>query len=241
MTRLSSQDTPILIFNKDAQMKWCLLFLITSTQVHAWSYLYPDLITSQAYLFDNRIDTSSIPGKKLLRFANSTPNIGRGKLELRGGNIREDNNIEVYQRIYATNGLHTSRLAGIFEYHPEHEHTHFNDYAKYRLRQIVGLSGLGQVIAESEKISFCIRDSSIYNFRLSHFRPWAKYKTCGTGVQGISVGWMDVYGKELPGQWIDVTNLATGRYWLESIVDPDNRIKESNEANNTARIQVFIP
>ena len=48
---------------------------------------------------------------------------------------------------------------------------------------------------------------------------------------GISTGWRDVYEKTLPFQYIDVSNLQPGHYWVRSQVDPDNLIRESNETN----------
>ena len=217
-----------------------LMMLWTTSLLAQSGLLLPDLITSPFHLLDNKIDTNTIPGQRLLRFANATPNFGRGKLELRGGEMHSDGTQDVDQIIYKRDGTFISRLAGTFIHHPEHNHTHFNDYANYRLRKVNFIRGLGRVVAESSKISFCIRDSSIAYPLLPGFRLRAGYKTCETTVQGISVGWMDVYSKDLPGQWIDISHLARGRYWLESVVDPFNRIKESNENNNIARVMIYI-
>ncbi len=48
---------------------------------------------------------------------------------------------------------------------------------------------------------------------------------------GISTGWRDVYERTLPFQYIDVSNLQPGHYWLRSQVDPSNLLRESNEVN----------
>jgi hypothetical protein len=48
---------------------------------------------------------------------------------------------------------------------------------------------------------------------------------------GISTGWRDVYEKTLPFQYVDVSNLQPGHYWVRSQVDPDNLLRESNETN----------
>src|SRR4030095_10043890 len=66
------------------------------------------------------------------------------------------------------------------------------------------------------------------------------YFACSVKKQGISVGWADVYSQSLPDQWIDVTDVAPGRYWLEVVADPDNQIVESNEENNTTRIAINL-
>jgi hypothetical protein len=225
-------------------MKMIIALLVLISQMNlvfaAPTYLYPDLITSAAHLYDQKIDTTTIPGRKLLRFANATPNWGQGRLEIRGGEINPDGSQQVLQIIYATDGSYMTRLAGSFDYHPDHNHTHFNDFAAYRLRKVNLVRGVGRVIRRSEKVSYCLMDSSVANPRLPGFNPFARYRSCDNRVQGISVGWMDVYGKNLPGQWIDVTGLPAGRYWLESVVDPRNRLKESNENNNLARVMIYL-
>jgi hypothetical protein len=54
------------------------------------------------------------------------------------------------------------------------------------------------------------------------------------------VGWSNVYDKSLPDQWIDVTDVPNGRYWLEVEVDPEGRWIESDETNNIARIKILL-
>lgn len=217
-----------------------LTFLLLSFPALADERLLPDLITVQRHLYDWAIDRSTFRNRVLLRFSNGTANIGRGPLEIKGAAIAEGKQ-EVYQRIYTRSGTFTSRYAGTYVYHPEHRHTHFEDYASYRLREIEGSEGVGPVIASSDKVSFCLYDEYVHNSRLPHYNRNRRYRSCNTNIQGISVGWKDVYGKELADQWIDITEVLPGEYWLESEVDPYNRLIESNEGNNVARIRVRIP
>jgi outer membrane biosynthesis protein TonB len=49
---------------------------------------------------------------------------------------------------------------------------------------------------------------------------------------GISPGWRDVYGASVAFQWVDVSDVKPGTYWIASSSDPDNVIVESNESNN---------
>jgi hypothetical protein len=49
-----------------------------------------------------------------------------------------------------------------------------------------------------------------------------------------------LYARTLPDQWIDITGLAPGDYWLESVVDPENHIEEVNEGNNIAYYKLTI-
>ncbi|MFN8108238.1 MAG: lysyl oxidase family protein [Thermoleophilia bacterium] len=54
-----------------------------------------------------------------------------------------------------------------------------------------------------------------------------------TGLhEGVSAGWRDTYDAGLAYQWVDVSDVAPGRYWLASKPDPDNVVRESDESNN---------
>ncbi len=199
----------------------------------------PDIIIRQSDLLDNDIRVSG--GRTLLRLSNGTANSGVGPLYLYGvtpGN--EDGTQDVRQRVYREDGSFFERVAGRFVYHPEHNHIHFEEWAQYRLRAVVGEDGIGEVIAEGAKTSFCILDLGVYDRSLPHYRPGGFFRSCSSTTQGLSVGWIDVYSKSLPGQNIDITDVPDGHYWLESEVDPNNNVLESNEDNNIARVRVTI-
>jgi hypothetical protein len=51
---------------------------------------------------------------------------------------------------------------------------------------------------------------------------------------GLSAGWEDVYGWNLAFQWVDVSNVAPGRYRLAAETDPAEVILETNEVNPIA-------
>jgi hypothetical protein len=61
---------------------------------------------------------------------------------------------------------------------------------------------------------------------------------------GISAGWADVYGKTLPGQSFDVTDLMTKpkqEYTLEMTSNPLGIIHEANSAHPvTATVKVTL-
>ena len=56
----------------------------------------------------------------------------------------------------------------------------------------------------------------------------------------MSVGWGDTYTSNLAGQEIDITGLPNGDYYLTIDVDPDGRILESNNGNNSSTIVIRI-
>ncbi|MCH2506413.1 MAG: hypothetical protein MK125_12780, partial [Dehalococcoidia bacterium] len=199
----------------------------------------PDIIVRQSDLLDNDIRVSG--GRTLLRLSNGTANAGTGPLYLYGvtpGN--DDGTQDVRQRVFREDGSYFERVAGTFVYHPEHNHIHFEEWAQYRLRRVVGEDGVGDVVAAGQKTSFCILDLGVYDRSLPGYVSGGFFRTCSSTTQGLSVGWIDVYSKSLPGQNIYITDIPDGHYWLESEVDPNNNVLESNEDNNITRIRITI-
>lgn len=202
--------------------------------------LLPDLSIWTDKLYDNAIDTSTMPGRTLLRLSTGTPNTGNGRLELRGGTVNANGTQNVNQRIFRQDGTWWERQAGQFTYHPSHQHIHFDGWCRYRLRQLLAGGGVGPVLATGQKTSFCILDLQVYNNQNPGYQNPGFYSGCGSVVQGLTPGWADIYSKNLTDQWIDITGIADGDYWLEAEVDPDGLILESNETNNIGRIQVHV-
>lgn len=201
--------------------------------------LLPDIIIRQSDLYDNDIITSG--GQRLLRLSNATPNIGAGKLYVYGGQTYPDGTQDVIQRIYRTDGSFSERLSGKFVYHPGHGHIHFENWCQYNLRTILPGDGVGPIVAQGAKTSFCILDLGVHDSSLPGFPPGGQFRSCGSTIQGLSVGWLDIYSKTLSGQNIVITGVPAGQYWLESVADPANNVLESNEDNNATRIKVTIP
>lgn len=191
----------------------------------------PDLIIWPQYLRQVYISEA---GPKLLRLSNAAANIGRGPLELYAV-VQPDGTTVAYQRTYNENNTFTDNLAGtfIFDGHQDHNHWHFADFATYNLRLVTDNGGVGAIVRTSQKVTFCLADVIRYD-------PAAGPSNYTCGNQGISVGWSDVYDATLSGQDIDITGIDDGTYWLESVADPVNRIRETNNANNAARIQIQI-
>ncbi|HMJ90093.1 MAG TPA: lysyl oxidase family protein, partial [Candidatus Acidoferrum sp.] len=179
-------------------------------------------------------DRNEIPGRVLLRIASATPNIGEGKLEMRGSSTTPG----VYQRVFRSDGTWWDRLAGQFTFHPGHQHLHYDNWMNFNLRGATTNDGVGDVLVTGDKTSFAIIDLVRYDATLPGAPASPQY--IGGLVQGLSVGWADVYGANLTDQWVDVTDVPPGRYWLEAVVDPANNILESNETNNFARILIEL-
>lgn len=187
-------------------------------------------------------------GPAVLISANSgTPPAGSGLTSW----INADGTQNVVQQVYQFGGTSFSfdhyRAAGRMVFHNGHGHFHLEGYAQYRLLQNVG-GNPGPVVvrgdgteAVGDKIGFCLinilssftlpgggSSSTLPGFNA----PGQPSTGCGF-TQGIHVGKADVYDAIYDGQWIDVTGVPNGSYFIEVTMDALNVIEESNDANNT--------
>ena len=111
-----------------------------------------------------------------------------------------------------------------------HQHFHMVEFASYRLvRQD------GTVAAEGHKQAFCLMDTE----PAGDWGPTAPRYDCG--YQGISKGWSDSYGSGLDCQWVDVTGVPEGDYFLDVEINGARRYPELHYDNNAARIPVYLP
>lgn len=219
--------------------RYALLVLFLVPSISLARPILPDLTVEPSYLLDNSLGIEG--GRSILRVSTGTPNIGEGKLRLEGVfPANADGTQDVLQRIYDTNGNYYDRLAGKFSYHTGHNHIHVDNWCVFRVREILPGDGVGPILAEGAKISFCIFDLRVHDATLPNFDPDGEFRSCGGFVQGLSVGWMDIYSKSLEGQTVDVTDVPPGEYWLEAVVDPDDSFIESDETNNSAMVKVQI-
>lgn len=167
-------------------------------------------------------------GGTMLIFSTTSWNSGLGPLELRAGDTSSQGQ-NVYQRVYLSDGTYQDHLAGTFEWHPEHNHFHFEDYALYTL-QPAGASGGSDRIGS--KTTFCVMDTGKVDGSLPAAPALPVYVACDPDIQGMSVGWGDTYIRSLPGQGIDVTGLPEGDYRLSIEIDPKSRILETDDGDN---------
>lgn len=214
-------------------------FLLNWSQPNAAATdLLPDLVVwadaSQNYLYGWYLDRERLPGRTLLRLSSATANIGAGPLELIGSSLTP----EVFQRVQRSDGGQYDMAAGAFTFHPEHGHIHFDDWLAFNLRAALPDGAVGPIVISGDKTSSAILDLQIYDPTRPGFPSFPEYH--GGLDQGLSVGWADVYGADLEGQWIDITGIAPGDFWLEEIVDPANHLLESDKSNNVARVLIHL-
>ena len=80
-----------------------------------------------------------------------------------------------------------------------------------------------------------------YNSDFPNFGLGGGNYGCSPIEQGISAGWLDLYGEWLDDQWINIEpGLCNGVYWIVGEVDRNDNYLESNEENNWTAIPVIL-
>jgi hypothetical protein len=180
--------------------------------------------------------------RRCLRFDTAIANVGAGPLEVA---YKVDGpEVDAMQRIYRRDGSFSERFASTSEFHPTHTHFHIKDFYVSRLWILDRSGGIRgrEPQATTLKNGFCPEDSSNYGGSEPRYSCRQDIET-EDGVQqivGISSGWMDVYGYNLPDQYIEVSVVEDGRYLLEISIDPNDAFKESNEEDNSVCLNVRL-
>jgi hypothetical protein len=177
-----------------------------------------------------------------------------GNPDIDGDGDADDNDVVVQQRIYDdvdANGVFTrsvdttsqSVVVACRYFHAAHDHYHVEAFAGFLLRN----EQTGQSVGTGSKVSFCVSDSGPFDLSL----PGAQQPSGGIGyyrggcrralsIRGVSVGWYDTYGWNLPGQEIDVTGLPAGYYCVIVQVDPEDRLDETDETDNVRYYRTYM-
>jgi Lysyl oxidase len=222
--------------------------------------LLPDLVTLHPLERDWLRLYRNHAGRQVLRLSNRIANVGSGPMELfsdepdAGCDSPDDRS--AWQRLFQDlNGNHhydagepelgAPTEVGCFRFHPAHGHWHFQQFARYEIRS----ERTGKQLAVSQKVGFCLLDGDRrYADRhplpgapaVGHY-PIGQCQLDQPGAtEGLSIGWADSYGLNLPGQRIDVSGLPRGRYCLVSTANPAKRLTESNYANDARATRIRL-
>ena len=190
---------------------------------------------------------------RCLRFDQIIANVGDGPFELRYRMDGLASNQPLIQRVYRSDSTWADRAADEYEFHATHGHFHYRNFAQSRLwaSNAAGAKLGKEPVVTGNKNGFCMIDVENVSWgqkgdaaRTYYFpRCNAPTETAGAEVymvNGISVGWADVYNWFLPDQYLDVEGLDDGYYILETITDPADTIVESNETDNVMALLIRI-
>ncbi|HEY7730410.1 MAG TPA: lysyl oxidase family protein, partial [Gaiellaceae bacterium] len=175
----------------------------------------------------------------LLRFDGFVHNSGLGPVEIRGQVPVNWQMTTRFQRISQSTGGSRDDASKspllIYENADGHQHWHLRAAARYMLFD----ETRSTEVAPAMKTGFCLADSEPVESgrpRVYTDPTWCEqFKPDAASVMmGISSGWRDRYPRHLPFQWVDVSDVRPGTYWLASEVDPDDVVIESDESNPIA-------
>jgi hypothetical protein len=177
--------------------------------------------------------------REILRFSNGIANTGDGPLRMRAQFPLEDVNepqLAIQEILDASGNVVAEFVVSEFEFHPEHNHWHINDVARFEVRSG---SPTGSLVGNaSVKVTFCLIDW----YKLEGNSPTRDrtYFDCAGDYQGISVGWVDQYHQSLEGQNLDITGAPPGLYYLVSTTNPDGAFVEKDLSNNIAWVGFML-
>ena len=211
-----------------------LLPVIAIAPARAATDRLPDLRMEP--LRDARITFSG--GRRLLRFTAIMSNRGVGPFETRATRPAVGQPWTVRQRIFDDAGGHrdVTTGAGLVYAVDGHDHWHVRDMMSY------DLWGPGGTF-RGAKVGFCFFDTTyLYGSNPAHYQE----ASCGhqgslATVNGITVGWGDNYPWNFAFQWVDITHVSGGTYWLRATVDQKGHFTESAENDNCAWLRLTIP
>lgn len=180
--------------------------------------------------------------QRVIRFSTTFANVGEGALELVRQGQTSDGTLPVSQRIYAQDESVVEREVGEFVFHSDHDHWHTQDYVVFELWSVTQEGERDQLLATTDKLSFCIWDEDAYDLELTGASQTSIYLGCNNDTQGLSVGWSDTYASNIPGQELDVTEvpIPDGQYLVRTVVNPQRFILESEFANNESFLIIQI-
>jgi hypothetical protein len=201
-----------------------------------------------------RPDLQSLPAfdiglnrkRTVLRFSANVWNAGDSPLVVDGFRRDGEDVMDAYQYYFDTDGNQVGYdLVGEMKYHrANHQHWHFQDFARYRL-----LAADGSQVARSRKVSFCLANTDAVDYTVPG-ADWHPENTdlstaCGEDDslsvrEVLSAGSGDTYSQYRAGQAFRIKDLPKGRYWISVEANPRNVLVEHDTANNDSRRRVWI-
>jgi hypothetical protein len=199
--------------------------------------LLPDLRVSQP---QELYIQAGADGVREIRFTTTIANMGDGPLQMVGAFDENSGAVSTIQHVYKVDGSKEEVDVGRFVFDDGHDHWHLEDFIVFELLSVTEAGEPGEVLATTGKMTFCLADSHPVAEPPPNAANKAAITSCTQAIQGISVGWEDVYLAGLPGQELDIPDLPDGQYMIRSTVDPDNLILETDDENNQTTSLVMI-
>jgi hypothetical protein len=214
----------------------------------AGSGLYPDMRT----VVPRHLQLVNSQQREILRFSNGIANTGPGPWALRPepppseatttvSAVQEIRDSGAYykcgeqpKQVTECYNVVSETTAGVYEFHPAHNHWHIGDVALFEVRKG---SPTGPIVGNNSiKTTFCLIDW----YKLDDNAPSSErvFFDCYASFQGISSGWVDQYHQSTEGQQLDLTGVPNADdYYLVSTANYARTFIESDYRNNTAWVR----
>lgn len=183
------------------------------------------------------VAASAAPGYRL-SFGSTVANpMSAGPLIVKGHRASTAEPMMADQIIKHADGTTTVRAEIgqlIYEEYPgsvSHRHWHYKAFVRYQLRSATDLS----LVRPDNKAGFCLSDPDYATDFCGSQKPDALKVE-----EGIGPGNTDYYNPHLEGQYIDVTDVPPGDYWLLHWVNSAEELCESDYANNAAAVKLTL-
>jgi hypothetical protein len=206
--------------------------------------LLPDLRESAPYSVGVATASDSGGTQYELVFASGAENVGDGPLSIQGTPNGTLEQMNASQIVTNDDGSTSTRSdVGLLQYvRANHNHFHYLGFEHYELRRAsdYGLAGTdhktGFCFGDSERV-LSDADSSQYGFA-----DWCQQNNPGAASveMGITRGWRDIYLPRLEGQYIYVTGVPPGDYYLVHRINEDGSLAEANYSNDASSVLVRL-
>jgi Lysyl oxidase len=226
-------------------------FPCTSTTIRPGALL-PDLVPDQQLLADDHVVWRDPQTHQfLLAFSAGIKNLGAGTMNAVGYRDRvarplpDPNTMPAYQRVFHADGSCDEVPIGTMTHHDIHHHWHLDGVMNYQLLDAPG----GNEVKPNSKVAFCLADILKVDPTLPGFPTAPAFNGCDPNAgttyvnTGTSVGWEDIYDKQLFGQNFDVTDLMNqpqAQYFLQQTVDSAGIIFEQDDIHNITGVWVTL-
>ena len=141
--------------------QWADFLQIASVSVESKLAADPNLLLPDLGILpasNLMILTNADTGNRQLKFTTSIKNDGPGVMEIMGHSDATSEKTIVVQNINALDGSDKQVVVGEFVYHPNHEHFHFGNFARYEVWSIAPDGALETLLSVTDKVSYCLRD-----------------------------------------------------------------------------------
>jgi hypothetical protein len=184
----------------------------------------------------------------LLVFTSSVENVGHGPLIVQGSRAsRRVPTMRADQLIKLRKGG-LRRVVGVgrlrYNISPSHSHWHLQPFERYELRTLSGAQ-----IVRDHKSGFCLTSdhrSPLTTLGTPATRP-IKGSDCARDkpgvrrlLEGIAVGWGDIYIPAKEGQSIDISGYSSGVYDLVHRVNVGRLLRETDYSNNASSMRIRL-